>query len=92
MAKYDSAALRDTIRIIYATKAVPKRVLDYGKPEKLMFRIAMSRWGTTNRLMYPLYPLWPSRSPKTAKARVTRHANTYTGTDMRLAAVALNPN
>lgn len=76
----------------YPTKAVPKRVLEFGRPETWVLRITRSRWGITDRLMYPLYPLWPSRSPKTAKARVTIHANTYTGTDMRLAAVALNPN
>jgi hypothetical protein len=42
--------------------------------------------------MYPLYPLWPSRSPKIATDKVTKQANTYTGTDKILAAVALNPN
>jgi hypothetical protein len=48
--------------------------------------------GTTNKFMYPLYPLWPSRSPKIETDKVTRQANIYTGTDRRLAAVALNPN
>lgn len=46
----------------------------------------------TDKFMYPLYPLGPSRSPKIEMANVTRHAHTYTGTDKRLAAVALNPN
>lgn len=92
MAKYDSAALRDIIRMKYPIKAVPKKVLYIFESQLISVSNINVKVRTTYKVIYPLYPLSPSRSPKIAMGKVTRHASTYTGTDMRFAAVALNPN